>query len=162
MQPVRPTAGRHRARVVPGVRPATALDRLAAVRARENRYVWPVHGRITSYFGRRNLGLGTSNFHRGLDIAAPWGTAVVASRAGTVTYAGWSSAGYGYLVKIRHMGGEETWYAHFSRIFVQVGEYVEQNETIGAIGSTGLSTGPHLHLELHKRGVAFDPLGELR
>lgn len=147
---------------LPGVAPEGAMERLARVREQENTYIWPVHGRISSYFGRRNLGMGTSSFHRGLDVAAPSGTPIVASRAGTVTFSGWSSRGYGYLVKIRHLGHEETWYAHQSEILVGVGQYVEQGEVIGRVGSTGLSTGPHLHFELHKRGSALDPLGELR
>ena len=147
---------------LPGVVPEAAMNRLAKVRELENIYVWPVHGRISSYFGRRNLGMGTSNFHAGLDVAAPHGTPITAARAGTVSYAGWSNRGYGYLVKIRHMGNEETWYAHQSELYVGVGDWVEQGDVIGRVGSTGLSTGPHLHFELHKQGTALDPLGELR
>jgi murein DD-endopeptidase MepM/ murein hydrolase activator NlpD len=146
---------------LPGVRPVEALERLARVRELENIYVWPVHGRLTSYFGRRNLGLGTSSFHRGLDVAAPHGTPILAARSGTVTFAGWSSQGYGYLVKIHHAGGDETWYAHQSQIHVEVGQGVRQGDVIGRIGSTGVSTGPHLHFELHRRGQALDPLTEL-
>ena len=146
---------------LPGIEPAAALERLARVRERENRYVWPVHGRITSYFGRRNLGLGTSSFHRGLDVAAPTGTPIVASRSGTVSFAGWSGS-YGYLVRVRHAGGDETWYAHQSRILVSLGEWVEQGQILGRVGSTGLSTGPHIHFEIRRRGTALDPLGELR
>ena len=147
---------------LPGVEPTAALERLAAVRELENTYVWPLHGRLTSYFGRRNLGLGTSTFHRGLDIAAPTGSTIVAARTGTVTFAGWSSQGYGNLIKIRHAGGAETWYAHASRILVRVGQSVSQGEPIALVGSTGISTGPHLHLEIHVAGRAIDPLGELR
>ncbi len=147
---------------LPGVEPTAALERLAAVRELENTYVWPLHGRLTSYFGRRNLGLGTSTFHRGLDIAAPTGSTIVAARSGTITFAGWSSQGYGNLVKIRHAGGAETWYAHASRILVRVGQGVSQGEPIALVGSTGISTGPHLHLEIHVAGRAIDPLGELR
>ncbi len=147
---------------LPGIRPAEALERLARVREEENRYVWPLHGRLTSYFGRRNLGMGTSGFHAGLDIAAPTGTAVIASRSGTVSYAGWSSRGYGNLVKISHAGGAETWYAHHSKILVSVGQYVNQGEVIALVGSTGLSTGPHVHFELHEAGRAVDPLTYLR
>lgn len=147
---------------LPGVEPSRSLERLARVREEENRYIWPVHGRLTSYFGRRNLGMGTSNFHRGVDVAAPSGTPIVAARAGTVTYAGWSNRGYGYLVRVRHAGGAESWYAHASRIFVSVGESVGQGQSVGLIGSTGISTGPHLHFELHVGGSAIDPLGELR
>lgn len=146
---------------LPGVEPTATLERLAAVRERENRYLWPVHGRISSYFGRRNLGMGTSNFHRGLDVAAPTGTVITAARAGTVSFAGWSGS-YGYLVRIRHAGNEETWYAHQSRIDVSVGQYVEQGQVVGRVGSTGLSTGPHLHFEIRRGGRALDPLGILR
>lgn len=147
---------------LPGVTPEAALERLARVRELENIYIWPLHGRISSYFGRRNLGMGTSSFHRGLDVAAPTGTRIGAARSGTVSFAGWSSRGYGYMVKIRHMGNEETWYAHLSRVDVSVGQYVDQGELIGLVGSTGLSTGPHLHFELHRSGTALDPLAELR
>ena len=147
---------------LPAVEPTEALARLQMVREEENRYIWPVQGRLTSYFGPRNLGMGTSSFHRGIDIATGWGTAVGAARAGTVTYAGWSSQGYGNLVKIRHAGGAETWYGHFSSIAVSVGQYVNQGAIIGHIGSTGLSTGPHLHFELYEAGRALDPLGILR
>jgi murein DD-endopeptidase MepM/ murein hydrolase activator NlpD len=147
---------------LPGVTPRHALDRLAEVRERENTYIWPVHGRLTSFFGPRRLGRGTSNFHSGLDIAAPTGTPVVAARAGTVTFAGWSNRGFGHLVKIRHAGGAETWYAHFSRILVTVGQQVRQGEVVGRIGSTGISTGPHLHFEVHEGGRPHDPLRFLR
>lgn len=147
---------------LPNVQPTEALARLQKVREEENRYVWPVHGRLTSYFGPRNLGMGTSSFHRGIDIATSWGTPVGASRAGTVTYAGWSTQGYGNLVKVRHAGGAETWYGHFSSIAVGVGEYVNQGSIVGYIGSTGISTGPHLHFELYEAGRAIDPLGILR
>lgn len=147
---------------LPGVRPQAALDRLAKVREEENRYLWPVHGRITSYFGRRNLGMGTASFHRAIDIAVPIGTPITAARSGTVTYADWSNRGYGNLVKIQHQGGDETWYAHQSEILVGVGQYVKQGETIGLSGSTGISTGPHLHFELHENGTAVDPLAYLK
>jgi murein DD-endopeptidase MepM/ murein hydrolase activator NlpD len=147
---------------LPGVEPSAALERLSQVRELENRYLWPLQGRITSYFGRRNLGMGTSSFHRGIDVAAPYGSTITAARTGTVSFAGWSNQGYGYLVKVRHAGGAETWYGHGSRILVRVGQYVRQGEPIALVGSTGISTGPHLHFELHERGRALDPLGQLR
>jgi murein DD-endopeptidase MepM/ murein hydrolase activator NlpD len=147
---------------LPDVKPSEALERLSKVREMENRYLWPLQGRITSYFGRRNLGMGTSSFHRGIDVAAPYGSTITAARTGTVSFAGWSTQGYGYLVKIRHGGGAETWYGHFSKILVRVGQYVRQGEPIGLVGSTGISTGPHLHFELHESGRAIDPLGQLR
>lgn len=147
---------------LPGVQPAEALARLQKVREEENRYVWPIHGRLTSYFGSRNLGMGTSSFHRGIDIAAPSGTPVGAARSGTVTFAGWSTQGYGNLVRVRHADGSETWYGHFSSIAVSVGQYVSQGAIVGRVGSTGISTGPHLHFELHERGTPIDPLSILR
>ena len=146
---------------LPGVQPEAALARLAQVREEENTYLWPLHGRITSYFGRRNLGMGTASFHRAIDIAAPFGTPITAARSGVVVYAGWSSQGYGNLVKLHHASGAETWYAHFSTIGVVVGQTVSQGDTLGLVGSTGLSTGPHLHFEVHDRGQAVDPLSYL-
>lgn len=146
---------------LPDVQPTEALARLQKVREAENRYVWPIHGRLTSYFGPRNLGMGTSSFHRGIDIAAPSGTPIGAARAGTVTYAGWSTQGYGNLVRVRHADGSEAWYGHMSSISVSVGQYVNQSERLGRVGSTGLSTGPHLHFEVHERSGARDPLGIL-
>ncbi len=143
---------------LPGVVPTKALSRLRKVRAAENRFIWPIHGRITSPYGWRNLGMGTSPFHRGIDIAAPWGTPVHASRSGVVIFAGWSNEGYGNLVRIRHSDGDETWYGHFSTILVHVGQYVEQGAVIGREGSTGISTGPHVHFEVHIHGRAVDPM----
>lgn len=147
---------------LPRVEPDAAMERLSKVRELENTYLWPLQGRITSYFGRRNLGMGTSSFHRGVDVAAPYGSTITAARTGTVAFAGWSTQGYGYLVKIRHAGGAETWYGHNSKILVRVGQYVRQGEPIGLVGSTGISTGPHLHFELHERGRPVDPLSQLR
>lgn len=143
---------------LPGVQPTQALARLKKVREAEHRFIWPIQGRITSPYGPRHLGMGTSNFHRGIDIAAPWGTPVHASRSGVVVFAGWSTEGYGNLVRIRHPDGDETWYGHFSKILVHVGEYVEQGGIIGREGSTGISTGPHVHFEVHVHGRAVDPM----
>lgn len=147
---------------LPGIEPTEALERLARVREEEHRYVWPIQGRLTSYFGRRNLGMGTARFHAGIDIAAPSGTPIMAARSGTVVYAGWSNRGYGNLVKIRHSGNDESWYAHQSKVLVSVGQSIKQGDVIGLIGSTGLSTGPHLHLEIHEAGKAIDPLSYLQ
>lgn len=156
---------------LPGVEPVAALERLERARAREAeelarveeaRFVWPVHGRLTSHFGRRNLGMGTSSFHAAIDIAAPYGTPVVAARSGTVTFAGWSNRGYGYLVTVRHADGSESWYAHHSELLVREGQEVAQGEAVGRIGSTGISTGPHLHFEIHEGGKPIDPLVHLQ
>jgi murein DD-endopeptidase MepM/ murein hydrolase activator NlpD len=113
--------------------------------------VWPVQGTITSKFGWR-----WSSFHRGVDIGASSGTAIKAADSGVVTFTGWSG-GYGNLVKINH-GNMQTWYAHMSKIAVKTGDKVGQGDVIGYVGSTGISSGPHLHFEVHVEGVAKDPL----
>lgn len=107
---------------------------------------------ITSRFGMR-----ASGNHKGLDIAAPTGTPYKAAESGTVTFAGWSTTGYGNCIKISHGNGVETLYAHSSAIYVSVGQTVSQGEVIGLVGSTGWSTGPHLHLEIRVNGAAYNP-----
>jgi len=107
---------------------------------------------ITSRFGLRRSGN-----HKGLDIAAPTGTPYRAAEAGTVTYSGWSNTGYGYCIKIAHGNGVETLYAHSSALHVSVGQTVSQGEVIGLVGSTGWSTGPHLHFEIRVNGAVYNP-----
>lgn len=152
---------------LPGVEARHVIERLENLREQErraaeheNRYTWPLHGRLTSHFGPRRLGMGTSNFHAGIDIAAPYGSNVIAARAGTVTFAGWSGV-YGYLVKVRHPGGSESWYAHHSSLAVSSGSYVERGDVLGRVGSTGLSTGPHLHFEIRENNRPVNPLVHL-
>ena len=107
---------------------------------------------ITSRFGTRSSGM-----HKGLDIAAPTGTAIHAAAAGTVASAGWSDSGYGYFVLVTHTNGVQTLYGHCSSIYVSAGQYVEQGQSIAAVGSTGWSTGPHLHLEIRVNGTRVNP-----
>jgi murein DD-endopeptidase MepM/ murein hydrolase activator NlpD len=109
-----------------------------------NGYIWPARGVLTSGFGWR-----WGRMHRGIDIAAPVGTPIVASAAGVVEFSGWNSGGYGYMVDIRHADGSRTRYAHNSRLLVRAGDQVEQGQHIAAMGSTGFSTGPHVHFEIH-------------
>ncbi|MDW8414949.1 MAG: M23 family metallopeptidase [Thermaurantiacus sp.] len=118
----------------------------------------PVEGaRLSSGFGMRfHPILGFSRLHQGVDFAAPTGTPVVASAAGRVTLAGWSG-GYGQVVEVDHGRGLKTRYAHLSRIDVRPGQAVGQGQRIGAVGSTGLSTGPHLHYEVWRDGRAVNP-----
>lgn len=117
----------------------------------------PVEGRMTSDFGWRvHPTLRRRRMHEGIDIAAPAGTPVVATAAGTVTFAGGAGA-YGNLVKIAHAGGYETRYAHLQSIAVRVGQQVERGAVLGAVGSTGRSTGPHTHYEVREHGEAIDP-----
>jgi murein DD-endopeptidase MepM/ murein hydrolase activator NlpD len=118
---------------------------------------WPVRGWITSNFGmRRSPFTGQRIMHEGLDIAASTGTPVHASADGIVIQAE-TVAGYGKLVVIDHGYGYKTYYAHSSRIFVKVGQRVTRGERIAAVGSTGASTGPHLHYEVRLNGVPLNP-----
>lgn len=111
----------------------------------------PVKGVITSRFGSRRSGT-----HTGLDIATSLGTPIKAASSGVVSYAGWKGS-YGYLVVIDHTTSIQTYYAHCSKIYVTEGQQVSQGETIAAIGSTGNSTGPHLHLEIRVNGSVRNP-----
>ena len=114
--------------------------------------IQPVSGTISSRYGTR-----WGSVHKGLDIAAPKGTPVKAAAAGTVTQAGWNSGGYGYLVVISHGNGVETYYGHNSAIAVTKGETVSAGEVISYVGSTGQSTGNHLHFEIRVNGQAQNP-----
>ncbi len=119
---------------------------------------WPARGLLTSGFGlRRHPVFGVIRMHNGVDIAAPWGTPVRAAASGTVLFAGWFG-GYGKLVILDH-GGFTTLYGHLSSIGVAVGQRVQAGQVIGRVGSTGYSTGPHLHFEIRKDGRPVDPLG---
>ncbi len=125
-------------------------------------FIWPLSsGRLTSYFGRRNISVGGNTFHAGIDIAAPTGTPIQSSRAGTVTRSGWGG-GYGYVVYVDHPDGSQTRYAHMSQIAAQLGQSVLQGDVLGYVGSTGASTGPHLHFEIRFNGHAVDPLAYLQ
>ena len=120
---------------------------------------WPVAGRITSYFGYRyHPILHFSRFHAGVDFGASWGSPIVAAADGQVAAAGWAG-GYGREVKIAHPGGLMTVYAHMSSIVAEPGAYVRQGQVIGYVGSSGLSTGPHLHYEVWRNGEPINPLG---
>jgi murein DD-endopeptidase MepM/ murein hydrolase activator NlpD len=96
--------------------------------------------------------------HEGVDIGAKTGTEVLAADSGMVSFAGWNG-NYGYLVKIDHGGGKETRYAHLSKMAVKTGDTVTKGKVIGYVGSTGRSTGPHLHFEVRINGTAKNPLG---
>lgn len=114
----------------------------------------PISGIITSRFG--SISKVRTGVHTGLDIAAPKGTPIAAAASGTVTYSAYQGA-LGYLVKISHGNGVETYYGHCSALYAKVGQQVNQGDIIAAVGSTGNSTGPHLHLEVRVNGVAYNP-----
>ena len=119
---------------------------------------WPVAGRITSYFGYRyHPILHFSRFHAGLDFGASWGSPIVAAADGQVVGAGWAG-GYGRQVRIAHGGGMMTSYSHMSQIVAYPGAFVRRGQLIGYVGSSGLSTGPHLHYEVRRNGAAVNPL----
>ncbi|MGF1674785.1 MAG: peptidoglycan DD-metalloendopeptidase family protein, partial [Rivularia sp. (in: cyanobacteria)] len=125
--------------------------------APEKGYIWPAKGVFTSGYGPR-----WGRMHRGIDIAAPTGTPINAAAAGVVASAGWNRGGYGNLVDIRHADGTLTRYAHNSKILVSKGQQVEQGQRIALMGSTGFSTGPHLHFEIRKGGTeAVNPVAFL-
>lgn len=115
-------------------------------------FVEPVQGMLTSGFGVRRR-----DNHKGLDIANSMGTPIRAAAAGTVTYAQYNSGGYGNLVIISHGNGVQTYYGHCSKLYVTQGQTVSQGEVISAMGSTGISTGSHLHWEVRINGVAQNP-----
>jgi murein DD-endopeptidase MepM/ murein hydrolase activator NlpD len=118
-------------------------------------FLWPVSGPITSPFGMR-----WGRLHAGIDIGAAFGTTISVAAGGTVIYAGWLG-GYGNLVVVDHGGGLATAYAHQQAIYVGVGQSVGRGEALGEVGSTGNSTGPHLHFEVRVNGSPVDPLGYL-
>lgn len=120
-------------------------------------YIKPLSGgRLTSKFGRRSAPVpGASTNHKGTDWATPVGTSVVASSGGTVAKAGWGS-GYGYVVYINHPDGNQTRYAHLSKVLVKVGQTVKQGERIALSGNTGRTSGPHVHFELLINGTQVD------
>jgi murein DD-endopeptidase MepM/ murein hydrolase activator NlpD len=118
----------------------------------------PVEGHITSYFGNRyHPILHFSRFHAGLDIGASWGSPIVAAADGRVIAAGWAG-GYGREVQIAHGGGLVSLYGHMSQIAAEPGSYVRQGQVIGYVGSSGLSTGPHVHFEVRQSGQPVNPL----
>jgi murein DD-endopeptidase MepM/ murein hydrolase activator NlpD len=118
--------------------------------------------KVTSGMGWRADPLtAQSRFHQGVDLAAPEGTRVPAFVAGKVVFSGWQN-GYGNTVVIENKEGLRTRYAHLSEVTVREGEDVEQSQAVGKVGSTGRSTGPHLHFEVEKGGRLFDPLQVLR
>jgi murein DD-endopeptidase MepM/ murein hydrolase activator NlpD len=133
-------------------RRATAARQGRARQLAATRWVVPIRGNLTQHFGGPEP-------HPGIDIAGPYGTSIFAAHRGTVIYAGWES-GYGNFTMIQHEDGVVTAYGHQSKILVSVGQKVETGQIIGLEGSTGHSTGPHLHFEVRiggRNGTKVDP-----
>ena len=123
-------------------------------------YRWPLASvTVTSSYGNRYLN-GKYGFHLGVDLRASSGTSVYAADGGKVTFAAWNGS-YGYLIKIRHDNGDETYYAHLSKMSVSVGSRVYKGQIIAKSGATGNVTGPHLHFELRKSGSTVNPVNYL-
>jgi murein DD-endopeptidase MepM/ murein hydrolase activator NlpD len=119
----------------------------------------PVAGHITSYFGYRyHPILHFTRFHAGVDIGAGWGSPIVAAGDGEVVGAGWAG-GYGRQVRIAHAGNLVSSYSHMSEIVAAPGSFVHAGQLIGYVGSSGLSTGPHVHYEVKLDGTPVNPLG---
>ena len=130
---------------------ATGADAAEAMRM-------PVNGRISSGFGRRyHPILHSMRMHKGVDVGAAWGTPIRASADGRISFAGWAG-GYGRQVRIGHGEGLATSYSHMSRIAAASGQFVHRGDVIGFVGSSGLSTGPHLHYEVFKNGTPVNPM----
>lgn len=123
-------------------------------------YAWPLvsAGRISSYFGYRNAPTaGASSYHKGIDIAAPLGTSILASKAGTVVTSTYSTSAGNYIA-IYHGNGVYTYYMHCSRLLVSAGDKVKKGQVIGQVGSTGVSTGAHLHFGINVNNTYVNPL----
>jgi len=122
----------------------------------ERSYIWPAHGTVTSGFGLRTVAVGSSD-HRGLDIGGWRGQNIYAAKSGEVVFAG-RNGGFGKMIRLQHENGDETLYAHCDKLLVTVGEWVYQGQVIAKMGTTGVSTGVHLHFEIIIDGVQVDPI----
>jgi murein DD-endopeptidase MepM/ murein hydrolase activator NlpD len=138
---------------VPGAR----LDWINLQEINGDLFIWPISGYISSPYGYRNSPFtGVRQFHSGIDISAASGTPIKAAMSGRVIVAGWSDT-YGNYMVVSHHSGYRTLYGHLSLIRVKSGQYVSTGQRIGDVGSTGLSTGPHLHFTVYKNGVTVNP-----
>lgn len=143
----------HQAQQVPAPNSTAQADKLAATPS-----IWPTSGSISSGFGWRNAPMeGASETHQGIDIASNMSTPVVATADGKIVKSGWSE-GYGNIVQIDHGNGIETIYGHNSQIVVIIGQSVKKGQLIAYVGSTGVSTGPHVHYEVRVNHTAVDPM----
>ena len=143
----------------PAAPPIKAVARPAGPVTRKVLFEAPVKGyRINSAFGLRKLTIeAKARAHKGVDIAAPKGTSVYTTAEGKVIRAGFQAGGYGNFIEVKHPNGLSSVYGHLSRIDVHTGQQVASGERIGLVGSTGYSTGPHLHFEVRRSGGQVNP-----
>ena len=136
----------------PGSQTSSGANQTVANASKAEGGIWPTAATyITSPFGWRG-----AEWHTGIDIAGPQGKAIYAYKTGKVIFSGWHRS-YGYMLKIDHGNGVATWYAHSSKLLVKAGDTVKQGQTIALVGTTGNSTGPHLHFEIRINGTAVNP-----
>jgi murein DD-endopeptidase MepM/ murein hydrolase activator NlpD len=128
-------------------------DSSPSSKARKGYFIWPTKGTLTSGFGMRK-----KRKHEGIDIAAKKGTPIYAAAAGEIAFSGWGPTGYGKMIIVKHKYRLTTLYAHNSKLLVKKGTRVKQGQKISLMGSTGRSTGPHLHFEVRNNARAKDPL----
>ncbi|MBQ7158047.1 MAG: M23 family metallopeptidase [Treponema sp.] len=144
--------------------PGAKMDSTSLRKAMGELFTYPIKAgwRLTSRFGtRKDPFTGVKSSHTGIDMACPTGTPIYAAMSGTVVYSGWSNI-FGNYVIINHGNGYQTLYGHMSKILARKGQSVSQGTRIGLVGSTGYSTGPHLHLTVYKNGKLVDPLTLLK
>ena len=144
--------------------PGAKMDATSLRKAMGELFVYPITAswRLTSRFGpRKDPFTGVASNHTGIDMACPTGTPIRAAMSGTIVHAGWSNV-FGNYVIVNHGNGYQTLYGHMSKILAQKGQRVDQNTKIGLVGSTGYSTGPHLHFTVYKNGNLVDPLSLLK
>ncbi|MCR5764299.1 MAG: M23 family metallopeptidase [Treponema sp.] len=144
--------------------PGAKLDTKSLQKAMGELFICPIKAswRLSSAFGPRpDPFSGASSYHTGIDLACPQGTSVKASMSGTVAYASWSNV-FGNYVIIKHIDGYQTLYGHLLKIKTKQGQFVSQGQEIGLVGSTGYSTGPHLHFTVYKNGKLVNPMSVLK
>ena len=127
-----------------------------SIKAAKGFLIWPVKGQLTSRFGNRS-----GRHHDGIDIGARRGTSIVAAAEGKVMFAGWGPTGYGLMIIIKHKNDLTTVYAHNSHVHVYKNQMVKKGQKIASVGSTGRSTGPHLHFEVRNDSLPMNPLNYL-
>ena len=142
--------------------PGAALSSFELRKALGELFIYPIHGRLTSPFGYRSDPFtGARSFHSGIDLAAPTGTSVKATLDGKIAETGFNRI-FGNYIIITHDRGYQSLYGHLSAVYVKRGQYVTQGTVVGAVGNTGYSTGPHLHLSIYKNGNLINPFSVLK